>query len=119
MKPGDVVSVDQMVSQTPGLMAQMAGFLMTKRHRCATVFVNQASRLGCVYFQKTASAEETIKAKHAFERFCEARGIIAKAHHANNVIFKANDWVMECQSKGQPLTFAGVNAHHQNGLAER
>ena len=119
IKPGDVVSVDQMVSQTPGLIAQMTGFLTRKRYRYATVFVDQASRMGYVYLQKTASAEETIKAKHAFEKFSEMRGIAIKAYHADNGIFKANDWVMECCSRGQPLTFAGVNAHHQNGLAER
>ncbi len=30
LKPGDVISVDQMVSQTPGLIAQMTGFLTKK-----------------------------------------------------------------------------------------
>ena len=37
LKPGDKVSVDQMVSPTPGLMAQMTGILTTKRYRYATV----------------------------------------------------------------------------------
>jgi hypothetical protein len=40
-------------------------------------------------------------------------------YHANNGIFKANKWVDACKNKGQGLTFAGVNAHHQNGIAER
>ena len=30
--PGDVISVDQMVSQTPGLITQMAGFLTKDRY---------------------------------------------------------------------------------------
>jgi hypothetical protein len=30
-RPGQVVSVDQMVSPTPGLIAQMTGFLTNKR----------------------------------------------------------------------------------------
>lgn len=58
-KPGHVVSVDQLVSPTPGLIAQMTGFLTTKRYKYATVYVDQFSRLGFVYLQKTASAEET------------------------------------------------------------
>jgi len=58
-RPGQVVSVDQMVSPTPGLIAQMTGFLTNKRYKSATVYVDQYSRHGFVYLQKTASAEET------------------------------------------------------------
>ena len=36
-KPGQVVSVDQLVSPTPGLVAQMTGKLTTKRYKYATV----------------------------------------------------------------------------------
>lgn len=43
-KPGQVVSVDQLVSPTPGLIAQMTGILTTKRYRYATVYVNQFSK---------------------------------------------------------------------------
>ena len=61
-----------------------------------------------------------ILAKQAFEQFAANRGITQiKAYHVDNGIFKANQWVQECRTNGQPLTFAGVNAHHQNGIAER
>jgi hypothetical protein len=40
-------------------------------------------------------------------------------YHADNGIFRAHKWVNACHSSGQGLTFAGVNAHHQNGIAER
>ena len=119
LRPGSVVSVDQMVSPVHGLIAQMTGFLTNKRYRYATVFVDQATRLGYVYLQKTSTAEETIKAKQAFEAYSRVRGVQIKAYHADNGIFKANAWVEACEKAGQPLTFAGVNAHHQNGLAER
>ncbi|KAI2499307.1 hypothetical protein MHU86_15151 [Fragilaria crotonensis] len=39
----------------------MTGFLTTKRYRYATVYVDQFSRLGFIYLQKTASAEETVE----------------------------------------------------------
>ena len=71
LKPGEVISVDQMVSPVPGLIAQMVGFLMKQRYKYATVFVDQASRMGFVYLQKTCSAEETIEAKRAFEQYAE------------------------------------------------
>ena len=56
LEPGEVVSVDQMVSPTPGLIAQMTGILTNKRYRYATVYVDQATRLGYVYLQKSADA---------------------------------------------------------------
>ena len=82
LKPREVISVDQMVSPIPGLIAQMVGFLMKQCYKYATVFVDQASRMGFVYLQKTCSAEETIEAKRAFP---------------DNGIFKAKKWIDECQ----------------------
>ena len=119
LKPGEVISVDQMVSPVPGLIAQMVGFLTRQHYKYATVFVDQASRMGFVYLQKTCSAEETIEAKRAFEQYAENRGVRVQAYHADNGIFKAKKWVEECRQSKQDLTFAGVNAHHQNGIAER
>ena len=118
-QPGDCVSVDQLVSPTPGLVAQMTGKLTTKRYKYATVFVDQATRLGYIYLQTTADADETIKAKRSFEEYASQRGVQIKAYHADNGIFRANKWVNACRESKQPLTFAGVNAHHQNGIAER
>ena len=118
-KPGQVVSVDQLVSPTPGLIAQMTGFLTKKRYKYATVFVDQYSGLGYVYLQREASLEETLEAKRAFERYAHSMGITIQAYHADNGIFKAKGWVEACTNQGQPLTFSGVGAHHTNGKAER
>ena len=96
LKPGEVISVDQMVSPIPGLIAQMVGFLMKQHYKYATVFVDQASRMGFVYLQKTCSAEETIEAKRAFEQYAENRRVRVQAYHADNGIFKAKKWVEEC-----------------------
>ena len=108
-----------MVSPVPGLITQMVGFLMKQRYTYETVFVDQASQMGFVYLQKTCSAEETIKAKRAFEQYAENQGVRVQAYHADNRIFKANKWIKECQKQKQDLTYAGVNAHHQNGISER
>ena len=78
--PGDVISVDQMESPVPGLVAQMTGFLTKQHYRYATVFVDQATRLGYVYLQKSATAEETILAKQAFEQFAANRGVTQIKH---------------------------------------
>ena len=62
--------------------------------------------------------EDTLKGKIAFEELAKQQGMSMKGHHADNGTFKAKGWVKDCAKKGQGLTFAGVNAHHQNGAAE-
>jgi hypothetical protein len=118
-KPGERISVDQMVSPTPGLIAQLTGKLTTKRYLYATIYVDQVSRLGFVWLQKTSTADETIEGKIAFEKYALDRGVKILNYHADNGIFRANKWVDACRSQGQGLSFAAVNAHHQNGMAER
>ena len=118
LKPGEVISVGQMVSPIPGLITQMVGFFMKQCYKYATVFVDQASHMGFIYLQKTCSAEETIEAKRAFEQYAENRRVRVQAYHADNGIFKAKKWDEECRQRKQDLTFAGVNTHHQNGVAE-
>jgi len=121
-RPGQVVSVDQMVSPTPGLIAQMTGFLTSKRYKYATVYVDQYSRHGFVYLRKTASAEETLKGKITFEMHAQSHGVRVDHYHADNGILKARAWVDACRQAGQGLTFAAVGAHHQtckeNGVNE-
>ena len=118
-RPGQIVSVDQLVSPTPGLIAQMTGHLTNKRYRYATVYVDQLSRFGYIHLQKTASAEETIEGKRAFEAIARREGVRIENYHADNGVFRANEWDAECKRLGQGMSYAGVNAHHQNGMAER
>ena len=118
-KPGEVVSVDQLISPAPGLVAQMTGILAKKRYKCATVYVDQYSGLGYVYLQKSTDADETIKGKRAFEEYAKQHGVRVESYHADNGVFRANKWINECRRCEQGLSFAGVNAHHSNGLAER
>ena len=118
-KPGDVVSVDQLISPTPGLIAQLSGFITKERYKVATIYVDQVSRVGFVNLQRSTSAEETLEGKQAFERWASTHGVHVRAYHADNGIFRANEWVRACHEQRQPLTFASVGAHHQNGLAER
>lgn len=56
-KPGEMVSVDQLVSPMPGFVAQMTRRLITKRYKYATVFVDAYSRLGYIYLQKSSDTE--------------------------------------------------------------
>ena len=49
--PGQVVSVDQLVSPVPGLIAQMTGFITKQQYKYATVYIDQFSSFSFVYLQ--------------------------------------------------------------------
>ena len=68
-EPGQCISVDQLESTTPGLIAQVKGWLTKKRDRVATIFVDHLSGLSYIHLQKSTNADETLKAKMAFERY--------------------------------------------------
>ena len=118
-KPGETVSVDQMTSTEVGFFAQLKGALTKKRYRCCTIFVDNYSRLRYVHLQVDDTAEETMKAKHAFEKYAAEHGVSIKHYHCDNGRFADNLFKQSCESNRQRLTFCGVNAHFQNGIAER
>jgi hypothetical protein len=118
-KPGDCISVDQLESSTPGLIAQLQDVPTTKRYTVATIFVDHYSRLGYTHLQKSTSVIETVEAKDAFERYAASHGIYTRNYHADNGRFADNMFRQAVARKGQTLSFCGVNAHFQNGVAER
>ena len=63
--------------------------------------------------------EETVEAKEAFERYVRSHGVQVAQYHADNGVFADNKWRKACADNQQALSFCGVNAHFQNGLAER
>ena len=83
-----------------------------------TVFVDHFCNLSYVHLQKSTSAADTIKVKLAFERYALQHGVSVQHYHADNCVFGAKDFVDHCIMQQQALTFASVNAHHQNGKAE-
>ena len=108
-RPGQVVSVDQLESNSPGLIAQLKGKLTQQRYKYATVYVDQYSGYTFVYLQRRLTSEEKVHAKHAFEQSAKQRGV--KILH--------NAFINDCKTQGQGLSYCGVNAHFQNGVAER
>ncbi len=88
-KPGQVVLIDQLVSPIPGLIAQMTGFLTTKRYKYATVlWISSAGWVLSTY--KRQHWQETIEAKKAFESYAKRHGVNVENYLANNGMFKAH-----------------------------
>ncbi len=72
LSPGDVISVDQLETSTPGFVGQITGILTRQRIVGSTIFVDQASDMGYVYHHLSMSSEETVKAKESFERYARS-----------------------------------------------
>ena len=118
-QPGHVVSVDQLESTTPGFVAQLKGLLTTQRYNYATIFVDQYSKLSFVFLQKRITSAETVLAKQSFERFARDHGVKILHYHADNSRFADNGFIQACKDNNQGITYCGVNAHFQNGVAEK
>jgi hypothetical protein len=112
---GELVSVDQMVSSTLGLVAQLKGIPTRDQYKLATVFVDHASDYAYVHLQSDASSKQTLIAKNEIER----HAVSIKRYHADNGRFVNNARTNDLKHKSQYMTLCGVNAHHQNGKLEK
>jgi hypothetical protein len=65
------------------------------------------------------TSSEALEAKHAFERFAAKHGVKIAHYHCNNGQFADAAFIRSCKESRQKITFCGVNAHFQNGIAER
>jgi hypothetical protein len=118
-KTGQCVSVNQMISTQVGFIAQLKGTLIKKCYTAATIFVDHYSRLKYIHLMTKLTSEETMEAKQAFEHFAKQHGVRILHHHCGNGRFSDNALKNSCSAKGQQLTFCEVNAHFQNGIAEK
>ena len=115
-EPGQIVSVDQLESPTPGFIAQFKGTLTKQRYKYATVFIDQYSQLSYIYLQQTITSNETVQAKIIFERYSEERGVHIRHYHADNGRFADKGFIDNCQLNNQRLTYCGVNTHFTCGI---
>ena len=74
-EPGQVISVDQLISPTPGFVPTHRGRPTTKRYRGAMVFVDHYSDYTYVHLMTEMDADATVKAKQAFKRICSKHNV--------------------------------------------
>ena len=80
-KPGECVSVDQMMSTGVGFYAQLKGKLTKKRYKWVTVFVEHFSHLCFVHLKINDSLTETLATKLAFEQYVAKHGVEILHYH--------------------------------------
>jgi hypothetical protein len=89
------------------------------RFKCATIFVDHFSHLLFVPLQLDNKSDATLATKLAFEQYTAEHGVKILHCHCDNGRFHDNTFQQACHESRQRLTFCGVNAHFQNGIAEQ
>lgn len=120
LAPGDCVSIDQYVCKTPGRLATTLGKeKQDLRYTGGTIFVDHATSFVYIQNQVSLRTGETLHSKWKMETFLDTLGYRVKEYRADNQPFGAKEFMDDLELQGQQITFSGVGAHFQNGVAER
>ena len=98
-RPGQIVSVDQLESNSLGFITQLKGKLTQQRYKYVTVFVDQFYGYTFVYLQRRIMSKEMVMAKHAFECAAEQHGVKLLHCHADNGRFADNAFIADCNAQ--------------------
>ena len=83
------------------------------------MFVDHATDFTYVHMHQHLTTDETIDAKLAFKLLAAQHGVQILHYHCDNGRFADKAFVDDVRAGHQTITFCGVGAHHQNGVAER
>lgn len=121
LQPGQCVSIDHFVCSTKGRL--FSSFGKTKEddmYDGGCIFVDHASGFVHVIFQAHLNSHESLKAKEEFEMMCRDFGVIPQMYQSDNgASFVSSEFSQKLSEFVQVQKFAGVGAHHHNGVAER
>ena len=62
-------------------------------------------------------AEDTLSEKHAFEDFAAQMGVNILGDRVDNHIFNSKAYQADYKQLNQTMTYCGIDAYHQNGVA--
>ena len=65
------------------------------------------------------TAKATVEAKDTFELLAASHAIWIRYYYCDNGLYDTKDFKTSIITARQTISFYGVNAHHQNGKAER
>jgi transposase InsO family protein len=118
LPPGDCVSTDHYISSTHGCLYTSYGQVQ-QGYTCGTIFVDHASSFIFHRLQYSSTANKTLASKLTLKQLANKNNIIIKKYHTNNGIFASQVFRQACAALHQTISFSGVGARHQNGVAER
>lgn len=118
-KPGDLIHIDQAETSTPGRPMTFSGRNSKHKITCFTLFIDSISKKIFAEFQTSTDAKQTIEGKKRFEATAQRYDVKITEYRADNGVFKSRDFKVSITNNNQTISFCGVGAHHQNGVAER
>ncbi|KAL3782482.1 hypothetical protein ACHAWO_005229 [Cyclotella atomus] len=119
VNPGDMIHCDHYLSPVVGRVIAASGHSSTTNgYVGGTIYVDSAS--GYVFHrpQKSISAAETIRGKLIFEQEAADSNVKVKSYHSDNGVFSSKEFREHCNKMKQKMSFSGVGAKFQNGVAE-
>ena len=120
LAPGDEVSADQFVCRVPGRLPHTKGKESTSdMYHGGTIWVDHYSQYIHLSPQVSLRVGETLVGKRSFERSAGDLGVKIKSYRTDNAPFNSKLFRTELDRLGQTITYSGVGAHHQAGVAER
>ena len=121
LHPGQEVSVDHFVCCTCGRLFKSRGKSAEKdTYSGGALFVDHASSYVHSEFQQVLTSHATIIAKTSFEGMCRDHEVIPqKCLSDNGSAFSSKEFANHLTDFRQVNRFAGVGAHHHNGIAEQ
>ncbi len=119
LHPVDRLSIDQIESLTPGYIDTFKGKPTKAKYNAASVYVDHASRFTFIKCHFSTSGSKAVEGKRIFVQLAASHGVKIKAYRADNGTMACHEYVSHVQVNQQNITYFGVNAHEQNGIAER
>jgi hypothetical protein len=119
--PGQTISVDHFVCHTKGRLFTSRGKTSEdSMYSGGCMFVDHASGYLHVEFQTQLNTHETLEAKDKFEQMCRDHGAVPQSYLSDNgSAFTSAGFMNMLRQFAQIIRYAGVGAHHHNGVAER
>lgn len=113
------MSIDQLISPTPGFVPIHYGLPTTKRYVGATAFVDHFSDLTYVHLMTEMTAASTVTSKEAFERLSASYNVRIRYYHCNNGLFDSKAFKSSKAQTHKTILFCGVNPTTRSGRSVR
>ena len=119
--PGQEISVDHLISSVKGRL--YTGFgegAESTMYSGTCLFVDNASGFIHCEHQTSMTTHDTLRSKEQFEAICRDHGVIPQQYLSDAAsCFTSAEYSNHLRKFDQTQRFAGVGAHHHNGICEK
>ena len=118
--PGETVSMDHFVCSTRDQLFTSRGRSKDEDMYTGEPFMSIWKQTWSMWFQRHLNTHGTFAATAEFKRMCLHAGVIPQEYLSDNgSAFTSREYMAHLRQFSQISRFAGVGAHHHNGVSER